>query len=108
MPFYCDIAYKELHLAAALPEQASIRRWCAVIDQRLGAGDPLVELDTVQGPLLIRVRFRCFVESIFTPSGQVGPGDLLARVYAEGEDIPEGFRYCTVERLPVQSGSPAA
>jgi hypothetical protein len=108
VPFYCDITYHEHQLASVLPEAAAVRRWCAAVDQWLAPGDPLLELDTIDGRLLVRIRFRCLLGAIIAPSGQLKSGDIFARVYADGQEIPENYRYCTVERLSVQSGSPAA
>ena len=108
MPFSFEIAYDEHQLGSDLPEAASIRRWCAVVNQMLAPGDPLVELNTIDGRLLVRIRFRCLLAAIIAATGQLKSGDILARVYADGEEIPEIYRYCTVERFPSESGSPAA
>jgi hypothetical protein len=47
----------------------------------------------------LSLRFRCLIENQAVAEGAlVHPGGTLAELLGEGEEVPAGFRYCTLEQ----------
>ena len=101
---YLDVGYEDRMLGAVLGEPASVRRWLVARDDRLDPGAPLAIIDTPAAELLIRIRFRCVVDSLVAEVGErLYRGMVLLRVGASPQDKPEERRYCDSERTPKPS-----
>jgi hypothetical protein len=95
MPFYCDIGYEDRMLDAALTVPAELSRWTVSAGTMLSPKDEIAILMIGDKETRLRIRFRCFVDHLVAKQGgKLLLGSALLRVTADGEEIPEGYRYC--------------
>jgi hypothetical protein len=95
LPFYCDIGYEERMLVAALSEPAALSRWTVSAGMTLSPRDEIAVLSIAGKETRLHVRFRCLVDRIVAKQGgELHLGSALLRVIADGEEIPDDYRYC--------------
>ena len=100
MPFHCNVQFEPTHIGAPLSEATHVERWLVAPDEILEGGAPIARLSIAGAASELQIRFRCQVGKLGVKPGVVlKPGDLLLRVYADGEEIPSGFRYCSTHAL---------
>ena len=98
MPFLCELKFDDTHLGVTLPPAARVRSWSTPEKAIVEAGNELLVLESASQLLKVRLRFRCFLEHpVAAPGSVVRHGSSLAKLIADGEEIPEEFRYATVE-----------
>jgi pyruvate/2-oxoglutarate dehydrogenase complex dihydrolipoamide acyltransferase (E2) component len=97
MPIYCDIGYDSRMLNAVLTEPGLLARWSVRERAMLSPNDEIAVLKIDGTEARVHVRFPCFVERLVAKPGELlHLGSVLLRVLADGEEIPEGFRYCSL------------
>ena len=95
MPFYCDIKYEDRMLDAALTVPVELSRWAIPAGKMLSPKDEIATLLIGAIEKRLHIRFRCLVNHFVAKPGEdLHPGCVLLRVIADGEEIPEGYRYC--------------
>jgi pyruvate/2-oxoglutarate dehydrogenase complex dihydrolipoamide acyltransferase (E2) component len=100
VPFHCEIRIEATHLGVSSVGLARLDEWLVVPGAILAPDTPIALLRLDGLSVELRIRFRCLVEDLVVSAGaQLAPGDRLLRVQADGEDLPTGFRYCTVREL---------
>ncbi len=100
MPLYCDIRFEPTHIASSPRGPTLLVRWLVNPGQIIEPGTPLARLSAAGAVSELRIRFRCQVGDLaVNPGTLVTSGDALLRVHADGEEIPEGYRYCTTHML---------
>jgi hypothetical protein len=98
MPILCRIHYTELNCGGPITEPASLAAWLVVPGKIVPADTPVARLALPTGTTELHVRFRCFIEALLLKQGQgVKSGDPILHVLADGDAIPEGFRYCYLD-----------
>jgi hypothetical protein len=72
--------------------------WYAEEGDIIAAGSLLARLSAASVPYKLTTRFRCLLATRAVSVGDsINPGDIIAELLAEGEDVPTGFRYCTLD-----------
>ena len=95
----CDVGYEDRMLGHSLPAHAILAKWHVRPDECIAAGGMVADLQTAGGILVIRMAFPCLVDALVAEVGErLDRGSVLLRVFAEGEDVPEGYRYATTDR----------
>lgn len=101
MPFTCNVVFSEAHLGGTPPEDAEFERYSVEVGTMLAPGDPICVLRSGDRTFVVRSRFRAQLRNTPRASGDsLSAEDLLAALAADGEDIPSGFRYCTLREEP--------
>jgi len=96
VPFYCDIRFEPTHIGYSPKAAMRLERWLVSPETIIEAGTPIALLAEDGTLSELAVRFRCQIGEFATGSGTLlEPGAALLRVYADGEEIPSGVRYCT-------------
>ncbi len=99
MPFRCDIRLDATNLGGPIAEPARLEAWLIEPKRIVEPETPIALLDAAGRHLEVRIRFRCFIERLAAAEGDVLQADqLLLQVMADGEEIPSGFAYCTLQQ----------
>ena len=100
MGLYCEVRYDDRMLGRPLPERARLTKWHIEERQWLRPGDRVADFEAAAEAFTVRIRFPCLVDRLMARTGKpVRQGAFLLVVAAEGEDVPEGFRYAAAEPL---------
>ena len=101
MAFTCEVSFSAVNLGSALPDgDSTFGQYLAQPGDFIGPGSAFLFFNSADRLFEVRTRFRALVRDLPLASGDVlGEGTLLAVLLAEGEDIPSGFRYCTLHEL---------
>ena len=97
MAFTYLIKFDAEGLGPSAPSSARVTRWMAPMKSVLPAGTSLLRLASGGASFELRTTFPCMLAERGAAQGaDLVPGALIARVYAEGEDLPYGRSYCTL------------
>jgi hypothetical protein len=82
-------------LDAALTEPAEVSLWTVSAGMMLSPKDEIAILVIGDKQAHLHIRFRCLVDRVVAEPGErLHLGSVLLSVTADGEEIPEGYRYC--------------
>jgi hypothetical protein len=99
MPFTYQVLLDAGQIGAAVAEPVVVREVLFHGSGEVPRGTAIVRLQMAGEEFEIRVRFRCWVTVRVVANQDLRVGDLLASGVAEGEDLPEGFEYCSTHRV---------
>lgn len=101
MAFTCEVSFSEVNLGSALPVgDSTFGQYLAQPGEFIGPGSGFLFFNSADRLFEVRSRFPALVRDLPRQSGDtLEEGAVLAVLLAEGEDVPPGFRYCTLHEL---------
>ena len=106
MPFRCDIKFDRDGIGEPPPDTAVLLKWLAPEHGMLQPGTLLAELNIGGRPVWLKLSFLCaLIQKCVAEGASLAPGILIAQVGADGEEIPYGRSYCTLQPRPDTSAT---
>ncbi len=96
MPFTFQVRIDEANLGVRLAGPLVVSEVLFEGSGPVAREQPILRLQREGREFEVRMRFPAWVTVRVARGQSVDQGSLLASGVAEGEDIPEGFRYCSV------------
>lgn len=99
MPFSFRVLLEDQQVGTAVVQPAVVTRRLVAQGGAVEAGTPLMWIRLGASEYELRIRFRCHIALHVEAGQQLAAGALLVSGGADGEDLPDGFKYLSAHPL---------